>query len=75
MRITFQGLGWKSKLTQKRATLSISINKVVVLGAGVKKGQQLYSYLAQDKDGRIIIITYLDGKERFKYGVEHHKEG
>lgn len=75
MRITFQGLGWKSKLAQKRATLSISINKVVVLGSGVKKGQQLYSYLAQDKESRAIIITYLDGRERFKYGVAHHKEG
>lgn len=75
MRITFQGLGWKSKLTQKRATLSISISKVVVLGSGVKKGQQLYSYLAHDNDNRNMIITYLDGKERFKYGVQHHKEG
>ena len=74
MEIHLQSLGWKSKVTQKRATLSISINKVVVVGSGVKKGQALYSYLAEDKWGRTLILTYLDGKERFKYGVTHHKE-
>lgn len=75
MKISFQNLGWKSKLAQKRATLSISINKTIVLGCCLKKGQTLYSYIAQDENGRAVIVTYVDGKERFKYGVKHHKEG
>ena len=63
MKINFQNLGWKSKISQKRATLSISINKTVVIGCCLEKGQVLYSYLAEDKNKRPIIITYLDGKE------------
>lgn len=64
METNFQSIGWKSKVTQKRATLSISINKLVAVGCGLKKGQTLYCYLAEDKDKRSIMIAYLDGKRR-----------
>jgi len=64
MKIKFQNLGWKSKVSQKRATFSISINKLVVVGSCLKKGQILYSYLGEDDSSRPIIITYLDGKEK-----------
>ena len=64
MKITFQNIGWKSKITQKRSTLSISINKLVAIGCCLKKSQILYSYLAKDKNKRPVIITYLDGKEK-----------
>lgn len=64
MKIIFQNIGWKSKITQKRATLSISINKLVVIGCCLEKGQILYSYLAKDKNKRAIMITYLDGKNK-----------
>lgn len=64
MKITFQNIGWKSKIAQKRATLSISINKLVVVGCGLEKGHSLYCYLAEDKNNRPIILVYLDGKEK-----------
>ncbi len=64
MQITFQNIGWKSKVTQKRSTLSISINKLVAVGCSLEKGQTLYSYLAEDEQKRPIMITYLDSKKK-----------
>lgn len=64
MKISFQNIGWKSKITQKRSTLSISINKLVAVGSDLEKGKILYSYLAKDKNERPIIITYLDSKRK-----------
>jgi len=64
MKITFQNIGWKSKIAQKRVTLSISINKLVAIGCGLEKGQTLYCYLAEDKDKRPIMLVYLDGKKK-----------
>lgn len=66
MKIIFQNMGWKSKIAQKRFTLSISINKLVVIGCNLEKGQTLYSYLAEDENKRAIIIIYLDGKAKRK---------
>lgn len=64
MRIIFQNIGWRSKISQKRSTLSISINKLVAIGCCLKKSQTLYSYLAIDENKRSVIITYLDSKEK-----------
>lgn len=69
MKVKFNGLGWKSKVALKRATYSISINKLVAEGCCLEKGQIVYSYLAEeDKDKgdnkRQIMVTYLDGKKR-----------
>jgi hypothetical protein len=58
------GISWKSKILLKRATAYISINKLIVNGCDLKKGKELYSYLAEDETGRRIMITYLDGKTR-----------
>ena len=64
MKEKFSGVGWKSKIIIKRATAYISINKLVVDGCCLEKGQVLYSYLAEDEKGRKIIITYLDGRNK-----------
>ena len=66
MRVKFSGIGWKSKVSKKRATLSISINKLVAEGCLLEKGQALYSYLAEDEKARKIIVTYLDEKKKEK---------
>ncbi|MFZ5955318.1 MAG: hypothetical protein ACOYT4_02735 [Nanoarchaeota archaeon] len=65
----FLGIGWTSKIHKKRATYSISINKLVADGCCLERGKELYSYLAEDETERKIIIVYLDGKKR-----EIHKE-
>jgi hypothetical protein len=66
MKNKFVGVGWKSKIILKRATAYVSINKLIVDGCSLEKGQILYSYLAEDEKGRKIIITYLDGKKKAK---------
>ena len=63
MKKKFLGIGWKSKIILKRATAYISINKLIVDGCDLKKGQTLHSYLAEDEKGKKIIITYLEGKK------------
>ncbi len=69
MRVNFQNIGWKSKITQKRSTFSISINKLVVIGCNLEKGEVLYSYLGEDEKNRPIMVTYLDGKKKSVKGV------
>jgi hypothetical protein len=64
MKEKFSGVGWKSKIVMKRATAYISINKLIVEGCELEKGNTLYSYLAEDEKGRKIIITYLNGKKK-----------
>ena len=64
MKIKFQNIGWESKVSQKRATFSVSINKLVVLGSCLEKGQKLDCYLAEDELKRPIMIVYLDKKKR-----------
>ena len=66
IRLLLQNIGWKSKIAQKRATFSISINKLVATGCSLEKGKTLYCYLAKDEEKRPIMIVYLDGKEKCK---------
>ena len=66
MKKRFLGLGWKSKVMLKRATYSISINKLVAEGNCIEKGEEIYCYLAEDEDRRPIMVVYLDGKKRRK---------
>ncbi len=64
IRISFLNIGWESRISRKRSTLSISINKLVAIGSCLKKGQTIYCYLAEDMQKRPVMIAYLDGKER-----------
>jgi len=64
MKNKFSGIGWKSKIILKRSTAYLSINKLVVDGCDLEKGQELYSYLAEDNKERKIIVIYLDGKKK-----------
>lgn len=64
MYIALHHLGWKSKIALKRATFTISINKLVAVGNGLKKGQTVYCYLAADEQQRPLMLVYLDGKEK-----------
>jgi len=63
MNLKFLGIGWKTKISLKRATYSISINKLVAEGNCLEKGKNIYSYLAEDKKGRKVILVYLDRKK------------
>ncbi len=63
MKIESLGIGWKTKVSLKRATYSISISKLVAEGNCIEKGEELYSYLAEDEKKRKIVVIYLDGKK------------
>ena len=60
IKLKLLGIGWKSKIIFKRATAYISINKLVVEGCNLKKGQQVKSYLCEDNKGRKVIVSYVD---------------
>ena len=64
MKNKFLGIGWKSKIILKRSTYYISINKLVADGCCLEKGDEVYSYLAEDEKSRKIIIIYPNGKKR-----------
>jgi hypothetical protein len=64
MKIKFSGIGWKTKVSLRRATYSISINKLVADGNCIEKGDELHSYLAEDEKGRKVVLVYLDGKKK-----------
>ncbi|MEK6850179.1 MAG: hypothetical protein AABX85_01240 [Nanoarchaeota archaeon] len=64
MKKRFLHLGWKSKVSQKRATFSISINKIVAVGCNLFKGKELFCYLAEDIKKRPLMMVYLDGKSK-----------
>ena len=66
MKLKFLGVGWKTKVSSKRATYSISINKLVADGNCLEKGDMLYSYLTEDEKERKIVLIYLDGKKNSK---------
>ena len=65
-KVKFLGIGWKSKVLLKRATFYMSINKLVVDGCCIEKGEELHSYLAEDEKDRKIIVVYLDGMKKEK---------
>lgn len=67
MKIKPLGVGWKTKVSLKRATYSVSISKLVAEGNCIEKGEDLYSYLAEDEKGRKIVIIYLDGKKLLEH--------
>jgi hypothetical protein len=56
--------GWKTYLQQRRGTSKLTLNKIIVVGSGLKKGQVLYCYIGKAEQGRKVMITYLDGKPR-----------
>lgn len=64
MKLKFLGIGWKTKVSLKRATYSVSINKLVAEGNCLEKGEEIHSYLAEDEKGRKIVLIYLDGKKK-----------
>jgi len=59
-------LGWKSRVQLKRVTYYFSLNRNVVRGLNISKGDVLFSYLGEDAEGRPIVITFLDKKDLHK---------
>ena len=63
----FGFFGWTSPVQKNRkGTSRITISKLVATGLGLQSGQKLFCYTAKDKNGRPIMVTYLDGMSRGK---------
>jgi hypothetical protein len=60
-------VGWTTRVGRRRTNYVITIDKMIVLGTGIRQGKILFSYLDEDKDGRPLMSVYLDGKPR-KFG-------
>jgi len=65
-------IGWTSKVQKKKCTFFISLSKLVVIGAHIQVGTNLFCYLFQDKDKRPVGLIYLDGKP--KYPAERDRQ-
>ena len=63
IKLKFLGVGWKSKIILKRTTSYVSINKLIVNGCALKKGEELASCLVEDQNGEKMILTYLQGNK------------
>ena len=61
----FGFFGWTSPVQKNRkGTSRITINKMVATGLGLESGRKLFCYVAKDRSGRPIMVTYLDGEPR-----------
>ena len=63
-KIRFEPIGWKSLLQMRGGTSRILILKSVVRGLCLERGLPIYSYVAEDSQGRHVMLSYLDGKPR-----------
>ncbi len=54
-----QLLGWKIKLVRNRSSYFVYIPKQTIMAAGLRQGDELYSYL-YEKDGRPVLVVFLD---------------
>jgi hypothetical protein len=67
--LVVRNYGWISKLIRRKQSFFISINKAVIVGGCLQVGNRLYSYLAEDRMNRPLMITFLDGLPR--HTAEH----
>lgn len=54
-----QLLGWKIKLVRNRNSYFVYIPKQTITAAGLRQGDELYSYFCE-KDGRPVLAIFLD---------------
>mgnify|MGYP001566134559 CR=1 FL=1 len=68
--VRFEGLGWKIRLRQRRTNYFLTLAKEIVIGNGLRKGDDLFYYLVEC-GGRTGILVLLDGKERGRDNSVH----
>ena len=76
-RIRFQAIGWRSLLQTRAGSSRLLILKSVVRGLCLERGMPIYSYMAEDAEGRPLMVSYLDGNPRFlptKRGKSPHDD-
>jgi hypothetical protein len=74
-QVCFQAIGWRSMLQIRAGTSRILILKSVVRGLCLERGMPVYSYVAEDSDGRPVMVSYLDGKPRIISTVKGETNG
>jgi hypothetical protein len=66
-------LGYISKLQKRKASFFINIDKRVVNGVNLSKGEELHCYFFEH-DRRPVFMVFLDGHER-KWSTEEKSAG
>jgi hypothetical protein len=56
---------WIAKARKLKGTFYISIEKGVARALGLEKGERLYAYRGEDRDGRPVMLVYLDKKDMY----------
>ena len=64
-QLHFEGIGWRIRLRQKRTNYFLTLAKEIVVGNGLRKGDDLFYYLVECEE-RTAILVFLDGNERPK---------
>ena len=75
LKITLESIGWKSLLQKRGGTSRILVLKSVVRGLCLERGMPIYSYVGEDRDGRPVMVSYLDGRPRLLPETGIKKEG
>ncbi len=68
MQVSFQGLGWKVRLQQKRRQYFLTLVREIALGSCLKRGDSLYYYLVTHNKRKAILV-FLDSQEKPKDDV------
>ena len=68
--VRFAPIGWRSLLQVRSGTSKILFLKSVVRGLCLQRGLPVYSYVAEDPEGRPVMLSYLDGQPRMGETVE-----
>jgi len=62
--ITYDAVGWKCLLQNRRGTSKILLIKSVVRGLCLERSMPIYSYIGHDSEDRPVMVSYLDGEPR-----------
>jgi hypothetical protein len=55
--------GWRSRLQQRKGTYYIALDKKIIRGLALNRGDSLLAYLGEDERERPLIVVFLDKKD------------
>jgi hypothetical protein len=56
--------GWRSHLQLRKGTYYIALDKKIVRGLALNRGDLMLAYLGEDEKERPLIVVFLDKKDR-----------
>ena len=62
--ITLDIYSWTPVVNVKRATFRVTIDKKIANYAGIGRGTKLHCYAGKDRNGRPVMLVWLDGNHK-----------